>query len=98
MGKVSVSFDTAKPYPYAPVGSQYPGGQVRLTPSVEGPKRLAELFETAGKRIRRRVAQRKRALEYQRPRYRPLPPRLTEDSPVPKGWHLRGTCPDCTEG
>ena len=91
VGKVTLSFETAPPDPYIR-GIGRP-----LNPSVAGPEQLALLFETAGKRIHRRAAQRERALLPKRPRYRPLPERLTADSPVPKGWHLRGTCPDCKE-
>lgn len=94
MGHIIVTVETAAgPAPYGT--ERFPYG--RLIGEVTGPKALVTLFDRALARSQRRIAERARAMTYSRPRYRAPAERLTADSPVPNGWHLAGTCPDCTE-
>jgi hypothetical protein len=90
---IRVSFETALIPPYG--GPKHPYGT--LVGAVTGPASLADLFETAIKRAKRRGRERQRATEHRRPRPRTVPGPLTAADPVPRGFHLRGTCPDCKE-
>lgn len=95
MGRITVTVETAEPQPYG--SAAYPYGN--LSAFVTGPTRLARLFELALSRSQRRKAERARAdapRRWRRPRLHDYDVRLTDDSPAPKGWHLKGDCPECS--